>query len=398
MSIIRFINILRGAVPKFFLNLQIYFSDFLFKPESHTGKSNSKKILLIRTDGIGDFIQWLPCARQISDYYKGRGYSISLLGNSAWLSFAQSFNLFNAYIPFNRNDFLKNSNYKKNIVSDLNRREFEIAIYLPASREFSIGDSLMKLLSANQKIGYKGDNSNDASFWLKIGEKPYTFLINISDEEKYEPYLNLRLLAHLSIALPIDNVPKIENLNSKLAIRENDYFIVIPGSNMNLKQWSFENFLLVARKIIESTNLVCVFCGGEKEQNLMNEYKNLIDFPYENYINKTTLEELAGLISNSKFVLANDTGAVHIAAGLNKKVYCIYGGGHFGRFLPYKEEKNSERILPDVIYNKMQCFNCNWKCKYQITKNKPAKCVESITVEQVWNEIKKDLSSFKTSH
>lgn len=392
MILIRYINILRGALPRFFINIKCFIADFFLLDKNHSTET-SKKILLIRPDGIGDFIQWLPSAYAMADYYKKLNYEITLLANSAWLDYSKSFNIFDGYAELNRKKFTSDTEYKKFLISNLNNRGFEKIIYLSASREFAIGDSLMRLLKSNEKIGFKGDNSNDAWLWLTIGNKWYSKLIDIAKEKKYEPYLNTVLLKNLNIPLPQDNVPAISAQVKEENLISGDYFILIPGSNMNLKQWDFKNFLSIAERIIKQTGLICVFCGGEKESGLLKKNEKLINFNYENYINKTSLQELTALISKSKFVLSNDTGAVHIAAGLNKPAYCIYGGGHFGRFLPYQEDKSVPRILPTVIYNKMECFNCNWKCKYQITKNNPARCIESVTVEQVWNEIEKGINN-----
>lgn len=347
----------------------------------------------MRTDGIGDFIQWLPCARKIADYYKKQNYEISLLGNTAWLSYAKSLNLFDNYADFNRKNYAANINYKESLVANLNKECFDIIINTSASREFAFGDSLMRLLNSKEKIGYKGDNSNDARFWLHLGEKWYSKMIDITDEEKYEPYLNTLLLKNLNIKLPEENIPLITSVDSESNFLNGDYFVIIPGSNMSLKQWDFKNFVTIASQIIDQTGFYCVFCGGEKESTILSENKKLILFEFENQINKTSLAELTSLISKAKFILSNDTGAVHIAAGVNIPAYVVFGGGHFGRFLPYKNEKTISRILPTVIYNKMECFNCNWKCKYQITKNKPAKCIESISIEQVWKEIAKGIKS-----
>lgn len=399
MNIIRLINILRGAIPKNYVNFRNYFLNlFILKP-STVKKTQVKKILLIRPDGIGDFVQWLPCAYAVKDYFKQQGFTLTLLGSSAWIDFAKELNIFDFHIGLNRETFLNSSDYRKKIIDELNKYSYEKVIHFAPSREFSLGDTIVKSLDAKEKIGIKKEHSNDSSFWFSISDNWYTKLISIKGLDIYEPEINEFFLKQLSIPTPQSNIPSIKlNYKKEFTITEEDYFIVIPGSNMNIKQWNFENFAKIIKLVLNNSSLKCMICGGNKELQLLEKNKDKIDFEYINMVAKTSLLELTELISKSKFVLTNDTGAVHFAAGVNKNAYCIYGGGHFGRFLPYKEEKNSERILPNVIYNKMECFNCNWKCRYQITKSKPAKCVESVSVEQVWNQIEKDLPSFKTAH
>ena len=36
----------------------------------------------------------------------------------------------------------------------------------------------------------------------------------------------------------------------------------------------------------------------------------------------------------------------------------------------------------------MDCFNCNWRCRYFIKDNDPAPCIEKISVEEVFAALK----------
>lgn len=395
MNLIRLINILRGGLPKSYINLRNFLLNLFFiRQQKISPQRKSKKILLIRPDGIGDFIQWLPCAESMCKHFKSLDCSVTLLGNSAWLSYAEKLKLFDEYIELDRKLFLNSLPYRKKLIEKLNNSSFTKIIHLCSGREFSIGDTLIKYINAPQKIGFKGDLSNDASLWFFISDNWYSKLIDIKNLSVYEPTINAYLLKTLSIPPPKINIPEIHiHQENGFQIEHDDYFILIPGSNMNLKQWCFGNFVKIVRLISDNSSLKCVICGGNKELQIIEQNKEIIDFEFVNLIGKTSLYQLTRLISESKFVLANDTGAVHIAAGLNIPSFCIYGGGHFRRFLPYEETK--EKNLPVIIYNEMECFNCNWKCKYQITKNSPAKCIESVTTDQVWEYVMPFLRSLK---
>jgi len=382
LNLTQLINILRGSLPKSYFNLRSYLWSLTYKsaPQNVNSK-NKKSVLLIRPDGIGDFIQWLPYGEKISEHFKKRGISTTLLGNVAWLDYSKNFNLFDNYIEFNRNALMKSSRYRSELIEKLNSTNFSAVINIGTSREFFIDNSLIRFLNCKEKIGYNGESSNDAMWLLNISSSNYTKLIDISNIEKYEPKLNEYFLENLNIDLPAVDVPRINITGEN---NPGNYFILIPGSNMNIKQWNFKNFTDIAKRIIDKTGYECIICGGKKELSIINESN--IDFPFKNMINKTSLLELTELIAGARLLISNDTGSIHIATGLNIPSFCIYGGGHFGRFLPYKSETKNI-LLPCVIYNKMDCFNCNWKCKYNITKYKPAKCIENVTVEQVWKEI-----------
>jgi hypothetical protein len=60
------------------------------------------------------------------------------------------------------------------------------------------------------------------------------------------------------------------------------------------------------------------------------------------------------------------------------------GGGHYGRFMPYDIENKTKKSHPVAITHQMDCFNCNWRCRYFIKDNEPAPCIEKISVEEVF--------------
>ena len=54
---------------------------------------------------------------------------------------------------------------------------------------------------------------------------------------------------------------------------------------------------------------------------------------------KTNINELIEAIRDAEFLITNETSAVHIAESVTTKSFCILGGGHFGRFLPYNKNQ-----------------------------------------------------------
>jgi len=84
------------------------------------------------------------------------------------------------------------------------------------------------------------------------------------------------------------------------------------------------------------------------------------------------------LIRNAEFIVSNDSSAVHIAQSEGTRAFVVLGGGHYGRFLPYPDEK----IVHCISMEGMDCFYCNWKCRYEYFK-----CVKDIDVEVVYQRI-----------
>ena len=88
------------------------------------------------------------------------------------------------------------------------------------------------------------------------------------------------------------------------------------------------------------------------------------------------------VIGNARLLVTNETGTVHLGAAVGTPTVCVLGGGHFGRFFPYPSG-----LMPDTaqaIYCPMECYGCNWSCIFQVPKNEAVPCIQSISVEAVW--------------
>ena len=57
---------------------------------------------------------------------------------------------------------------------------------------------------------------------------------------------------------------------------------------------------------------------------------------------------------NASLIIGNETGLTHLGYLSGVPTVCILGGGHFSRFLPWKEFDD----IVKCVYNKMDCFQC----------------------------------------
>jgi len=92
-----------------------------------------------------------------------------------------------------------------------------------------------------------------------------------------------------------------------------------------------------------------------------------------NLTGMTSVREMIECLKRCDLVLAQETAALHMAAGLRKPVLGIVGGGHYGRFYPWGDPE-----IARVATNKMDCFGCNWECRY-----KTMRCIQDIPPESV---------------
>ena len=355
------------------------------------GKDNAiKKVLVIRLDSLGDFILWLDAAKGLRNLYPSDSYEVILLGNREWIELAEGLPLFDEVWELDRLQFKMNPLYRWRLLGRIKQYGFDIVIHPTFSREYYYGDTIAYVSGAKERIGSEGDLSNITMREKKRSDRWYSRLVPASKTSLMEIERNTEFLRGLGLESFQPNMPEfpIKGNLPKWLGNEEPYYLIFPGASWSGKQWPVDNFVKLAALIHERTSWMGLICGSINEtglgQQLLEQAGNIV----KNYVGKTSLSELAKMIAHAKFIVGNDSGAMHIAAAVRTPAVCILGGGHFGRFMPYRgvTTKNTQH-LPVVAFHPMDCFNCNWHCIYSVLPGRPVPCVERVTVEQAWKEI-----------
>ncbi len=359
--------------------------------------SSKNDILLIRLDSIGDFILWLDSAKGYRILYPRQ--KITLLANDAWAGIARKLPYWDEVWELDKRRFYYDPLYRlKNLVK-IRKAGFKIVIQPRYSRDFFVEDAIVYVSGAAQKIGFAGDCSNIEKWQKRISDKWYTTLVPASDAPLMELCRNAEFMRGIGLK---DFVADVPNLPFDLDIVSfsksfpEKFYVLFPGAREFFKQWPAQRFGLLAEKIYGETGMVGVICGGASEVKtasvvLANSSARLL-----NFAGKTTLEQLTGLIKNARFVISNDSVAIHIAVATNTPSVCILGGGHYGRFVPYVVKQQTTKNLPIVVTHKMDCFNCNWTmpCLPRGANNITVPCIAKIKVRQVWEEVKRIINNY----
>lgn len=351
----------------------------LVQPRKH-----AQSILLIRLDAIGDFILWLDSAQHFRKLYPDK--KIILLGNKAWTDLAKNFPYWDEVWPLDRQKFNRNLLYRLDFLRKVREAGFDVVIQPTYSREFLCGDAIVRISGARTRVGSIGDCSNIRPLEKKISDHFYTRLIpadphllmGLKRNAEFMCGLGISMKAGLpDLSLAIKGVKNpLDNLS--------DYYVLFPGASWSGRQWPITSFAVLADKIYRRYGLIAVVCGSPAEQGLAEALVTHISIPVMNMTGKTNLVELAVIVKNASFLVGNETSAIHFAAAVSTLAFCLLGGGHYGRFLPYDIESKTEKPLPVSIIHKMDCFGCNWQCRYFIKDGDPVPCIEKISVDEVF--------------
>jgi ADP-heptose:LPS heptosyltransferase len=155
--------------------------------------------------------------------------------------------------------------------------------------------------------------------------------------------------------------------------------MVFPGAGVTKRSWPVERFIDVCKQIITETSFSIMLAGAKSEIAFAEAfYKELPKNRIINKIGATTLTQVVELVAEARYVICNESSALHIAMACEVPTFCLLGGGHFNRFAPYPSYFYSKVIFQ---YEKMACFNCNWVCIFKTEENEPYPCISINKVE-----------------
>ena len=353
-------------------------------------------VFLIRQDGIGDFVMWLDTAKEYRNIFPPDKYKIVLAGNKIWCDLAEELPYWDEKLMIDVNQFKTFSKYRWDFLRKVRNLGVQISIQPTFSREFYLGDALVRASGALRKVSSAGDMASRN--WLKkfIADSWNTELIPASTETLTELERNAEFYSGLSDSPHLTRYPKLDIQEFWLSSKWKDktFYILVPGTSGSVagKEWPSAFFSDLATKVFRQTGWEGVICGTKQEYSLAEQILKQSDSPLQNLCGQTTLVELAGLLSQSRLTISNDTGPVFLSSAVGTLSVCILGGGHFGRFAPYPDLPGQTNHLKTVSH-KMPCYGCNWECIFPIIKGEPTPCISKISVDAVWKQVRPLLTS-----
>lgn len=355
------------------------------------------RVLIIRLDAVGDFVLWLDAARALRALYPPHSHEIFLLGNLAWCDLAEQLPCFDHVWSLDRSRFIKDLFYRFAFMKKIRKTGFTKVVHPTYSREFFFGDEVVRASGAPERIGYESNCSNTSRLGLLFSDRWYTQLIPAVTGLLPELVRNAEFIRKLGLVEFRAAVPDLRVIaNSRNFSLPAQYYVIVPGAGASLRQWPVAHFKEVAKRIHQLTGWEGVVCGAGSEDYLGAALVSDADIPMINLVGNTSLTELTAVIAGALVVVGNESSAVHLAAAVSTSAVCILGGGHYGRFLPYKVEIPTGNTLPVSACCMMDCFGCDWRCIYELSENQPAPCVSQITVEMVMYQVEKSISEIES--
>lgn len=325
------------------------------------------RFLIIRFSSIGDIVLTTPVVRNLKAqvqnaeiHYLTKKQFAPLLENNPHIDFVHAFD----------------GNYEA-IESALKNVEFDYIIDLHKNLRSS------RITRALGRVSFKFNKLN-VKKWLYVNLK-INKMPNVHIVDRYLDTLHLFDVQNDNKGLDYYFAPNAEQVELPEDF-SNGYVAVVIGANHATKQIP-EN---IAASIINKSKIPTILIGGKAEAEAGARITAQCEIPTLNLCGKTTLDGSAYIIKNSRVVLTPDTGMMHIAAAMNKKIISVWGNTtpDLGMY-PYMPQCPTNFYIAQV--ENLKCRPCS-KIGFEKCPKKHFNCMNNQNIDKIVDYIKQYFS------
>lgn len=331
-----------------------------------------RRILIVRTDRIGDVILTLPMAHVLKS--QDREAHIAMLI----------------------------SRYTAEIVED-NPDADEIIFYDDGARPIPLFRLVRMLRRSKFDVSFHTHPRFRLALVTALAGIPvrvgtsyrwYSFLFNrkVREHRKDARYHELEYNLHLLEAVgssagskPVvptlrvrpEAAATIEELFRRWGVRDDEAVVVIhPGSGGSARNWNPDNFGRLAAGLARLPHLRVIVTGGAGDAAAVDRVRSLAGEKIIAVMDLLTLREYAALAARATVFIANSTGPIHIAAAVGTRVVGLYSqvtSMSARRWGPYTEKRT-------IITPAGKPADCRICLRAGSTS---CECMDTITVDEV---------------
>ncbi|MFA4992518.1 MAG: lipopolysaccharide heptosyltransferase II, partial [Candidatus Omnitrophota bacterium] len=351
------------------------------KEASREASSEYRRILIARTDRIGDVLLSTPVIKALREKHP-QAY-ISMVVAPYARDIVEGNPYLDEVIIYDKD--IKHRSWLRwlKFARRLRNKRFDLAVILHPTNRIHL---LVFLAGIPKRLGYN----------RKFGFLNNLRRVHIKQEGRmHEAEYNLDLISSLGVSgnaqdlfMPIrpESEKWAKDLFAGYGIKETDKLLAInPGASCPSKIWPQDNFARVSEILARRHNLKILIVSGPKDISLANMIAGKIGDKALNLSGKTSVSQLASVLKRCVLFISNDSGPVHIASSLGVPVISIFGRNQAGlsprRWGPLgKQDK--------YLHKDIGCLQClAHNCKKEFA------CLKAISVEDVLCAAESILSS-----
>lgn len=313
------------------------------------------KLLIIRTDEIGDFMLWHKYLQELVSADQFTGYEIHFCGNSSWKSLFETFDSGWVQQSFwlQKTHFKKDLRYRFDFLTNIYREHYTCVINPIFSRDKRNDDAIVRAAKSPVNIGMVSNLESvrpyelgyDRGLYSQLFDHPEKPVFEFTRNRLFTEFVTGRTSLASDTKIDTDKLPSLS-----IALPEN-YFVVFPGSRNKARIWPAVYFATVSRHLFEKYGWTVIICGGPDDTEYASAFISAYTHPCIDLTGKTSLPELMTVLKNAQCLLSVDTGSVHLASATGCTVFGIFNGSQYGRFAPYPAgiARNFYPVYPDKV-------------------------------------------------
>ena len=327
-------------------------------------RSNSRLAAIVHLELLGDYVLWLPYGRALVRHLHKQGRQVVLVLNMAVATLAQYHFPECKVVAVDRRRFVENWHERQRFLRNLSKLGVDVTYIARHPRDTLVDDAVVRALGG---AAWGFDSTFADRPWIDqlLNRRLYTRLLPVM----VDLHQTLRHRAFVqAVGVPAESiVPLVGFSNGLKAPADAPYLVIAPGASQGKRRWSVEGFVDVSCRILNRhQNWRCLVVGTASEFALGERIAAALGDRVDNRAGGTDILGLVGCIAGARLVLGNDSAAVHIAAACGVPGVAVVGGGHFGRCFPYDSREAVVRRLPVTVARTMDCFGCDWICRYRL--------------------------------
>ncbi len=282
--------------------------------------SITKKILILKLGAMGDVIRTTTILPALKKKY-GQGIHITWIVNKESKDLLKNNKYIDKILVYNEENVLR-----------LKQEKFDVLISLEVAPPATL---IANLINAKEKFGFYFDEdghpscfNKESRFYLDI---VFSNNVNKRTRRTYQEMIFEMLKLKYEKQKYILNLDENEKEYAKKLLKyKNEKLIGInvgAGGRWASKSWSLDQIIKLIKLINKKTKYKIVLLGGKQEEEVKNDLVKKLKKLNINVLqndSNNNVREFMSIIDLCDVIITNDSLALHIAIGLNKKTIALF--------------------------------------------------------------------------
>jgi len=285
------------------------------------------KILIRATNWVGDAIMALPALRAVRKRFPGA--EITIVARPYVADIYRDQEICDQLIPYDPKGLHAGFSGRERLAAELRAQKFDVALLLQNAFDAAW---LAWRAGIPERIGY----ARHARSFLLTQSVPLPQPGEIPAHEKYY-YLELLRRAGwghsvkdetlIGLRVPEEKRRSADEFLSKSGVRQGAMRIAVAAgaSYGSAKCWPPLRFAEVANRLQSETEAEIILFGTAAEANVSAAISAEMPRPPLDLTGKTAIADLPALLSQCQLFIGNDSGAMHVAAGVGLPIVAVFG-------------------------------------------------------------------------